>query len=111
MNIVIRSPLPFDACRGRPPRSRRDGSPCRSRSCGRWTTFAETIAARPRFLAVLLMIAASLALALAAIGTYGILSYSVSQRRKETASIWRWAPRGSAWSVVLRSGHAARGVG
>ena len=73
--------------------------------------FAETIA-RPRFLAVLLMIAAGLALALAAIGTYGILSYAVSQRRKEIGiHMAMGATRQRVLGMVLGQGMVLAAVG
>jgi ABC-type antimicrobial peptide transport system permease subunit len=67
---------------------------------------------RPRFLAQLLGVFAGLALLLASIGTYGILSYSVSERRREIGiHMALGASRGNVLTMILAQGLRLTAIG
>jgi ABC-type antimicrobial peptide transport system permease subunit len=73
--------------------------------------FADSLS-RPRFLAQLLGVFAGLALLLAAIGTYGILSYSVTERRREIGiHMALGANRATILAMILSQGMRLTVVG
>ena len=71
-----------------------------------------TAIASPRFFAIVIAIFAGLALSLAAIGLYGVLSYTVTLRRRELGiRAALGASRGDLLRMVVRQGLTATGAG
>ena len=113
MNIVLRSELPFDSLA---PQIRRvvqsiDASLPIVRLRTMDDVFGATVS-RPRLLAQLLGTFAGLALLLAAVGTYGILAYTVSERRKEIGiHMALGASRGNVLGKILGQGLRLTAIG
>ncbi len=113
MNLVVRSSLPYETLVPQLRAAVREIDP--SLPIVRMRTMDEVFAdsiERPRFLAVLLVAFAGLALTLAAVGTYGILSYAVAERRREIGiRMALGADGGSVLRMVMRQGLVLTGIG
>jgi predicted permease len=113
MNVVMRTTLPPAALSGTIERVVRelDAAVPVVRLRDMDSVFAESIS-RPRLLAQLLGAFAGLALLLAAIGTYGVLSYMVTERRREIGiRVALGATRSHVLTQIMKQGLQVTAIG
>jgi putative ABC transport system permease protein len=113
MNVVLRTTLPPAALSGTIQRVVRevDAAVPVVRLRDMDSVFAESIR-RPRLLAQLLGAFAGLALLLAAIGTYGVLSYMVTERRREIGiRVALGAARSQVLTQIMKQGLQVTALG
>ena len=113
MNVVMRTTLPPAALSGTIERVVRevDAAVPVVRLRDMDSVFAESIR-RPRLLAQLLGAFAGLALLLAAIGTYGVLSYMVTERRREIGiRVALGAARSDVLTHIMKQGLQVTAIG
>jgi ABC-type antimicrobial peptide transport system permease subunit len=113
MNVVMRTTLPTAALSGTIERVVRevDAAVPVVRLRNMDSVFAESIR-RPRLLAQLLGAFAGLALLLAAIGTYGVLSYMVTERRREIGiRVALGATRSHVLTQIMKQGLQVTALG
>jgi ABC-type antimicrobial peptide transport system permease subunit len=113
MNVVMRTTLPSAALSGTIERVVRevDAAVPVVRLRDMDSVFAESIR-RPRLLAQLLGAFAGLALLLAALGTYGVLSYMVAERRREIGiRVALGAARSRVLTQIMKQGLQVTAMG
>ena len=113
LNVVLRTTLPASALSRAVDRAVREADPTVAVAGLRDmnSVFAESIS-RPRLLAQLIGAFAGLALSLAAVGTYGLLSYMVVERRREIGiRMALGAPRARVLAQIMKQGLQLAAIG
>ncbi len=113
LNVVLRTTLPASALSRAVDRAVREADPTVAVAGLREmnSVFAESIS-RPRLLAQLIGAFAGLALSLAAVGTYGLLSYMVVERRREIGiRMALGAPRSRVLAQIMKQGLQLAAIG